>query len=110
MLLQDDDDMGTGHLGKKTQYTAPLNVLNDLAQDKVFRFIFIYECCIIYLHIFAWVTQSLLAFDTFAMLCDLILLIYDFFIICRTMILLRNTSQRRSGTGIMTIKSNRGLL
>ena len=27
--------MGGTLLGKKTNYTAPLNVLNDLAQDKV---------------------------------------------------------------------------
>lgn len=27
--------MGSTLLGKKTNYTAPLNVLNDLAQDKV---------------------------------------------------------------------------
>ena len=35
LLLQDDDDVGQSLLGTKTQYTAPLNVLNDLAQDKV---------------------------------------------------------------------------
>lgn len=30
--------MGVSQLGQKTQYTAPLNVLNDLAQDKVCNF------------------------------------------------------------------------
>lgn len=45
IFLQDDDDMGVSQLGQKTQYTAPLNVLNDLAQDKVITLCYLIPVC-----------------------------------------------------------------
>lgn len=34
-MLQDDDDIGAGYQKRGSSYTAPLNFLNDTANDKV---------------------------------------------------------------------------